>query len=204
MTWTDFHDHFNALFGAGDWADDSVAVWICDIFMPGGVTPQEADLAALAVARAGPPAKPYEVLRAVLDAARRRRADELLAREEQEREGGGVVGPGEPCRDCDGTGWAVVPHHPQPDHAAAKGFLATHAVTCSCAAGRRLAGLCRDRQKCAPMTLADYEDDNPGWREQLRRATKQAAADGRIAGSTKGWDEAVARVLKGAERRKQK
>lgn len=202
MKWSEWHRWFNDLFGCGSWVDASVETWIRDVFVPGGMTPDEMKAAALAVARDGPPGKPHEILNALLTAARSARAAELMARDAQDREGGADVSvPG--CTLCEGTGWVTVPQRPQPADAEAKGYLQTCAVTCRCVAGLRLSGVVRDHRDQASMTLEQYEARfGRGWPDEVRWWRKKQAADGQIKAATKGWDEAAERILKNIERRK--
>lgn len=196
-TWREWADWFIELYGLSERQTLTVAAWVREVFIPGGCTPQELHTAALTVVRGSPPRFLNEILPALLSAVREARTEELLAREDQERRGGGAVGPpAERCGDCDGSGWAIVPYHPQPERAALKGYLATHAVLCGCDAGRRLSKGSR-----ASMTLAAYEAGNPDWREQSHRWRKRQAAEGKIAGSTAQWDGLCERLIRQAERR---
>lgn len=195
-TWQQWQGHFNALFGASDWIDASAAAWISDVFIPCGYTADELDAAAVTVARGGPPAKPHEILNALLGELRESRARDLMAREEQSRRSAPADGdPSGVCPDCHGSGLAVVPHEPQPALAQAKGYLATHAVTCRCAAGLRMARVCRDHNGAASMTLEDYESRHGrGWREAVTEARRKQAADGNV-GHVADRAEGLARKL---------
>jgi hypothetical protein len=199
MTWQEWLDGFVLLAGLNDRQRLTAGVWVRDVFAHGGVTPGELHAAALVVARRGPPSFVNEWLPALLDAVRQSRTDDLLAREQQERQGA-EVGPG-PCAFCDGTGLAIVPHHPQPPDAVRSGRLATHAVSCACNAGLRAAQLCINHRGEALMALAAYAKENPGWLDQRREHERQALAKARIDDSTREWSALVDRVARKAARR---
>ena len=193
MTWTQWHEWFSALYGAGGWMDASVAVWIQDVLIPGGTTPEEMKAVALAVARSGAPPKPHEILSAMLAELKRVRAAAILARDEQARFGGGQVGP-DGCATCDGSGWAIVPHCPQPERALEKGFLATCAVTCSCHHGRRMTAT--NQRGEGAMSLAAYEVQNPRWREQMARERARQRAEWMAEGETSELGRLVGRLCR--------
>lgn len=195
MTWVEWQKRFNDLFGAGDWVDDSVASWIRDVFVPGGITPEEMLQAAIDVARGGPPDKPHQILTALNDAVRARRADAIMARATQERLGG-LDETIPTCRHCDGSGWVIVPHCPQPAIAAAKGYLATHAVRCRCGVGQRAS-----KKSAESMTLDRYESDNADWRDEMAWWKCRSEAEARVGFETSKWDELVTKLLKSIERR---
>lgn len=199
MTWNEWGVWFAELYGLGDRHGGTLAAWVNEIFIPGGATPDELHAAALHVARGGPPRFVNEILPALLDAVRQARAAQLLARDEQERQGA-EVGPG-PCPWCDGTGLAIVPHHPQPPSAAAASALVTHAVTCVCNAGLRMAQVCMNHRDEPLMTLARYAKENPGWLDQRREHERRALAKARIDDSTRDWRGLVDRVARKAARR---
>lgn len=200
MTWDEWNEWFLTLYGIPDGKRPTVAAWITEVFVPGGATADELHAAARNVARAGPPAFLNEILPALLDEVRRARVEELLAREDQERRGGlDVSVPG--CVCCDGTGWAIVPHVPQPEAARLKGYLATCAVSCKCIAGVRIATVARTARGDPPFSLEQYERRNPDWLAQRREHERRAAAEGRIGEATKGWGGLVDGIRKRIEGR---
>lgn len=196
MTWSEWSEWFIRLFGLSEKQAPTVAAWVREAFVPGGIEPDELRQAAVDVMRGGPPRFLNEIPAALFDALRQRRASDLMAHETQQREGGADVSvPG--CRLCEGTGWVTVPQAPQPEGAGEKGYLQTCCVTCRCVAGLRLSGVARDHRDQPAMTLEQYEARHgAGWAEEVLWWRRKAAADGRIKGSTKGWDEAVERITK--------
>lgn len=196
MTWDQWSDWLVEVAGFPPKSHATIAHYVREVFVHHGMTADEARAAAIEVVREGAPAWPNEFLPAVVAKVRQERAAELLAREAQEREGGADLSvPG--CRLCEGTGWVTVPQAPQPEGAREKGYLQTCCVTCRCVAGLRLSGVARDHRDQPAMTLEQYEARHgAGWAEEVPWWRRKAAADGRIKGSTKGWDEAVERITK--------
>lgn len=199
MEWADWSRWFLELYGFGEWFAPTVTRWVDDVFIPGGTTPAEMREAALAVARSGPPRKPNEILPALLDEVRRQRADRIQAEEEQARLGGAdVTGCGR-CDLCDGQGWVIVPHCPQPERAQAKGYLATHCVRCRCHAGGRLGKTAQ-----TAMSIDQYEQGNPGWREQAAWWKSRQRAEALAADSTGQMARLVDRLIEGAKKRERR
>lgn len=191
--WKQWTDWFVELFGLTDKQVPTVAAWIREAFVPGGLAPDELKAAALDVIRAGPPRFLSEMPAALFDALRERRVEAQMARDDQARKGGADVSvPG--CRLCDGTGWVSVPQTPQPDGAAPKGYLQTCCVTCRCVAGLRLSGSARTRADAAAMTLEQYEARHgTGWADEVLWWRKRQAAQGRVRSSPQ-WQAAEAAV----------
>jgi hypothetical protein len=196
MTWPEWSRWFIELYGLGDRYAATVAAWVKDVFIPGGTTPEEMREAALSVARSGPPAWPNEILKALLEELRVARAERIMAEEEQERLGGGEVGP-PGCRLCGGTGWVTVPHHPQPERAQARGYLATCAVRCRCHCGGRFSAAAM-----AAMSLDQYERDNPLWREQMAMERRRLLAEARAEDGTGRMAGLIESLIKNASRRR--
>lgn len=195
MTWGEWTSWFAQLLGLTDKQLLTVGAWVEEVFVPGGATPDELRAAALDVVRGGPPKFLNELLPALLVSVKQARADALLAREEQEREGKPAVG-APVCRDCDGSGWAVVPARPAKTYPS--GALQTCAVACSCIAGVRIATVARNHRKEPPMDLAAYERLNPGWREELDWHRKQQRAKALVeAGDGREWAELMERMRRG-------
>jgi len=198
MTWDEFHAHFAALYGTPLAADRTVETWISDVFDPCGITPAEADAALVAMARAGIAGRANHVLAQIHQFVREARTHDLLLRERQQRRADETPGP-ESCRDCRDTGWCPVP---VPDDRLKPGEQTEWVMTCRCAAGVRLAAVCRDHKGRAPASLAQYEAHFAGldWRALLRERKAEEVARGRIAGSTREWDRLTARLLSRARR----
>lgn len=74
------------------------------------------------------------------------------------------------CVWCLNVGYAIVPHLRDVSHGDWSGWH-TFAVYCKCRAGRIESERHTDRRS---MSLDEYEQHNPTWREQLRA---KAAAD---------------------------
>src|SRR5262245_24112574 len=195
MTWEDFASWLSTLYALADRQLPTVFEWINDVYRPAGITPEEARAAVLDLARSGTARARFftDVLGGVTEAAREARIAALLAREHQQRASDETPGP-ESCRDCRDTGWCPVP---VPDDRKKPGEQTEWVMTCRCAAGVRLAAVCRDHKGRAPASLAQYEAYFAGldWRALLRRRKAEEVARGRIAGSTREWDQLTARLL---------
>src|SRR5215475_6175109 len=186
MTWAEFSSRIATLYALPEKHLATVAEWIDDHYRRVGITPDEAHAAVLALAQAGKARYFTEVLAGVPEAVREVRVAALLARERQQRASDETPGP-ESCRDCRDTGWCPVP---VPDDRLKAGEQTEWVMTCRCAAGVRLAAVCRDHKGRAPASLAQYEAHfaRLDWRALLRGRKAEEVARGRIAGSTREWD----------------
>jgi hypothetical protein len=193
VTWNEWTDWFMVLYGVPDGKRPTVVSWIKEAFVPNGRTPDELHAAALDVFRGGAPSWLGDVGSALVNALRHLDADRILARDEQDRTGGlDLSVPVCPC--CGGTGLASVPRRPTPANALAKGYMQLCYVSCKCAAGRRVALVCRNHKDERMLTLDEYERDWPDWLADRRAYEREQAALGEATANAGPMADAVARL----------
>lgn len=203
---TDWAVHHAIAFSmhAGQHAE-TIASWR-DGFLAGGYTPEELYAATTHMIAYRCPAKPWDHLQEIQAFVQARRAQ---ARRAQSNTPSNGKDRGR-CEKCCDSGWVIVPHPAFVRNGEwtphSNGFP-TAAVTCSCHAGVRTRTPGADNSKALPMSLAEFEQICPSWREWLdwqREATAQAiAADSRRrVAAIKGEDKAFREALSRAKQRR--
>jgi hypothetical protein len=172
-------ESYSGIFGLTNPGDLlMVAAWE-DVFDYAGYTLSELEAAKKSLATHGGVIKREEHLDAIQRWIREQR-QEALAREQkaEERYDRGT------CIHCGNTGWVIVPHPKQIRDGQWLG-TATATVTCSCWMGQRIDKTYRGpreekpkdmRDLPLPMTLAFYQEHNPGWFQQMQAHEQELTA----------------------------